>query len=75
MPNEGLIIIRIIFSLLFLVTLGAGAYLLKNYQRLFGVDRTMPSENGSARAYTQVQVFALWFHVFFLTGTFALLLF
>ena len=73
MPDEGLLYIRIVSTLLLLATLAAGAYLLKNYQRLFGVDPAMPSENGSARAYSKVQVFSLWLHALFLFGAFAVL--
>ena len=54
--------------------LGVGGWLLCNYQRLFGVDPDMPSENSSARAYSQVQIFALWAHALVATGAFALCL-
>lgn len=70
-----LFIIRCISVALLVATLLAGAYLLKNFQRLFGTDPSLPSENSSARAYNQVQVFSLWAHALFLFGTFAFLLF
>ncbi|MGB8170097.1 MAG: hypothetical protein WCF18_21515 [Chthoniobacteraceae bacterium] len=66
--------IRLVFTFLFIATLLAGVYLLRNYQRLFGVDPNMPSETGSSRAYSKVQVFVVWAHAAALTGSFALLL-
>ena len=74
MQNEILLFARIVFTGLFLVSLLAGAYLLKNYHRIFGVDRNMPSEGPSSRAYSKVQVFSIWAHATVLTGAFALLL-
>jgi len=74
MPNEAVLFIRIIFTGLFVVTLLSGAYLFKNFEKLFGVDPDMPSENGSHRAYTKVQVFSIWGHAVILTGAFALLM-
>lgn len=64
---------QFIFALLFLATLAAGAYLLINSERLFGVDPNMPSENSSGRAYGKMQAFAIWAHVAALTGAFAFL--
>ena len=74
MQDEVLILFRLIFTGLFVATLFAGVYLFKNYQRLFGVDPNIPSENGSARAYSKVQIFSVWIHAVLLTGAFALLL-
>jgi hypothetical protein len=74
MQSEILLFIRIIFTGLFLLSLFAGVYLLKNYERLFGVDPSMPSEGSSSRAYSKVQVFSIWAHATVLTGAFALLL-
>jgi hypothetical protein len=74
MQNEVLLLFRVIFTGLFIATLLAGVYLFKNYQRLFGVDPNIPSENGSARAYSKVQVFSVWVHAVLLTGAFAFLL-
>lgn len=52
-------------------TLVAGYYLAKHYERLFGIDSQIPSENSSARAYSKVQVFAIWGHavLLFTMGT------
>ena len=74
MQDDVLILFRLIFTGLFVATLFAGFYLFKNYQRLFGVDPNIPSENGSARAYSKVQIFSVWIHAVLLTGAFALLL-
>ena len=73
MQNEAILLIRIVASVVFIAALFAGYYLLKNYQKLFGVDPNMPSEGPSSRAYSQVQVFAIWAHVLFASGAFALL--
>jgi hypothetical protein len=74
MQDDVLLMFRLIFTGLFLGTLVAGFYLFKNFQRLFGVDPNIPSENGSARAYSKIQVFSVWIHAVLLTGAFALLL-
>ena len=74
MNNDALLLIRFFFTGMFIVTVLAGAYLVKNFQKLFGVDRNMPSETGSSRAYTRVQVFLVWAHFFVLTGSLALLM-
>ncbi len=65
---------RIVFALLFVGTLVAGGFLLKNFQTLFGVDPTMPSEGQSSRAYSKVQIFSIWAHAVLLTGALALFL-
>ncbi|HEX8296148.1 MAG TPA: hypothetical protein VF593_07595 [Chthoniobacteraceae bacterium] len=74
MENEAAQFIRIAFGAVFLLTLAAGGYLLKNYQQLFGVDPQLPSETESSRAYSRVQIFLVWIHAVFLTGSLALLL-
>src|SRR4051812_2038407 len=66
--------VRFVFAGLFVATLAAGLYLWNNVERLFGRDRNLPSENGSARAYSKVQVFAVWAHILLLTAAFAFLL-
>ncbi|MEO6740028.1 MAG: hypothetical protein ABIP20_07240 [Chthoniobacteraceae bacterium] len=65
---------QFIFTVLFIGTLVAGVYLFRNYERLFGVDPEVPSENSSARAYSKMQVFVVWVHAAVLTGAFAFLL-
>lgn len=73
MQNEAVIVIRLIASGVFIAALYAGYYMLRNYQKLFGVDPNMPSEGPSSRAYSQVQVFTIWAHVLLASGAFALL--
>jgi uncharacterized membrane protein len=74
MNNDVLLFFRWFFAGMFVLTLLVGAYLVKNFQKLFGMDPDMPSEGGSSRAYTRVQVFLVWAHFFVLTGSFALLM-
>lgn len=74
MKNPSLAPFRVIFGLAFVLTLVAGVVILKNYERLFGVDRNLPSENSSARSYGKVQVLAIWLHALALTGALAVLL-
>ena len=72
MQNEIFLLARVVFTGLFFIMLFAGAYLFKNYQRIFGVDPNMPSEGPSSRAYSKVQVFSIWAHATVLTGALAL---
>ena len=74
MQNELFLVIRVVAAAVFFATVYAGYYMFKNYQVLFGVDAKMPSEGSSSRAYSQVQVFAIWAHVLFGSAAFALLL-
>ena len=74
MQNDTVIIIRLVFAGLFALTLVAGAYLAQNFDRFFGVDPNMPSENDSARTYSKMQVVVIWAHAFLLTGAFAIFL-
>ena len=66
--------LRLVFLALFMITLGTGIYGLRHYQKLFGTDRTMPSETRSARNYTKLLVIAVWLHALLITGAFAWLL-
>ena len=74
MNQDFLLLVRVVFTGLFLFTLGVGFYLMKNFERLFGRDPNLPSENSSARSLNRVQVFSIWAHVLFLTAALALLL-
>lgn len=74
MQNEAFLVFRILAAIVFFTALYAGYYMLRNFDRLFGPDPEIPSENSSARAYSKVQVFAIWAHVLFASGAFALLL-
>lgn len=74
MHSEFFLALRILAFLGFAGIFGIGIWMAKNYQRLFGVDGEMPSENSSSRAYSQVQIFTLWFHALVATAAFALFL-
>jgi hypothetical protein len=74
MQSEVFLAFRILAVIGFFATLGIGVWLARNYQRLFGVDPEMPSENSSSRAYSQVQIFTLWVHALIATAAFALFL-
>jgi hypothetical protein len=67
-------VLQVLATIAFFAMLYAGYYMARNYERLFGADPNIPSENGSARAYSKVQVFSVWAHALFATGAFALLL-
>jgi hypothetical protein len=73
MQNDPFLLVRMVFTGLFLLTLGGGGYLLKNYGKFFGADSNVPSENESARTYHRLQVFMIWVHAVVLTGAFALM--
>ena len=68
-----LLFFRLIALGVFIAALYAGYYMLKNYQKLFGIDPDMPSEGASSRAYFQVQVFVVWAHIVVGSGACALL--
>jgi len=72
MPNEAVLLIRIVASAVFIAALYAGYYMLTNYGNLFGVDPEMPSEGPSSRAYRTAMVFIVWGHVLVASGLFAL---
>jgi hypothetical protein len=74
MQNDILLVFRILAAAVFFVSLYVGFYLFKNYEKLFGADPNMPNEGPSSRAYSQVQVFAIWGHVLLASAAFALLL-
>lgn len=74
MNQEPLLFIQTAFTGLFLLTLFAGGYLVLNFERFFGPDPDMPSENSSARAYGRMQALMIWLHAVVLTGAFALML-
>ena len=64
-------IVRIIFSCLFVATLIAGIYIIKNFERLLGKDPTV-TENSGGRALNKVQVITIWAHILAITAAFAL---
>lgn len=68
------LIVRIVFSVLFIATLIAGYLLFKNFDKLFGPDPNSPSDNEGARGLNKVQFIAIWLHALALTGAFAFFL-
>jgi hypothetical protein len=65
------IVIRSVFTVLFIGTLFAGVYLYRNSEKLFGADPDIPGDNIGARGLNKVQVFVIWLHAAALTGGFA----
>jgi hypothetical protein len=74
MQNDIFLLFRVLAFAVFFAALYVGYYMLKNYQKLFGVDQNLPSEGSSSRAYSQVQIFSVWAHVVLGSGAAALLL-
>jgi hypothetical protein len=72
MQQGTVILLRLFFLMLFSGTLLAGIWVLKNYDHLCGVDKNMPSENSSARAYSRMQIIVVLAHALILFGAFAL---
>lgn len=73
MQTEHALLLRAFFILLFAGVLLSGFLVMKNFEKLFGVDPDVPSETSSGRSYGKVQVLAVWLHALVLTGVFALL--
>ncbi|MDB6151778.1 MAG: hypothetical protein JWL90_231 [Chthoniobacteraceae bacterium] len=73
MQNEVFFIVRIVAAIVFFGALAGGAYMFRNFERLFGVDPHMPSENASSRSYSKVLIFLVWLHLLFASAAFALL--
>lgn len=74
MNDPFLLVLRLGATAVFAAAVYAGVYLFRNYERLFGIDPDMPSETGSSRAYSKIQVFAIWVHVLIASAAFALLI-
>ncbi len=74
MQSELILVFRLLAATAFFVLFGTGVWIGLNYQRFFGVDPEMPSETGSSRVYSQVQIFTLWAHGLIATAAFALFL-
>ena len=68
MENNAFLLLKAFFVLCFLATLFAGYVIVKNHERLFGVDPDAPSENGSARAYGKMQALVVIAHALLLFG-------
>ena len=68
MNNDAFLLLRAFFFLCFIGTLFAGYTLLRNHERLLGVDPDAPSENGSARSYGKMQALVVIAHALLLFG-------
>lgn len=68
--DSAFLIFRIFCGLGLVASLGIGWYLYRNFERLLGVDPSIPSESRGARDYSRMQVVAVWLHVvvFFTMG-------
>jgi len=73
MKPEAVLMVRMVAAVIFVGSLYAGYYMLKNLQKLFGPDPDMPSEGPSSRAYRTALVFIVWGHVLIASGGFALM--
>jgi hypothetical protein len=74
MQNDPGHVIQIVFFALFIGVIVGGGYVVANFNRFFGPDPNIPSETGSGRAYTKVQVVLVWLHAVGITGALAFLL-
>ena len=69
------LVVRIVFTSLFLGTLVAGFFLFKNFDKILGADPQVPTDNSGSRGLNKVQVIVIWLHAVLLTGAFAFWLF
>ena len=65
------IVVRSVFSVLFVAALVAGVYLFKNFNRILGTDPQVPTENSGSLRLNKVQVVVIWLHILAITGPFA----
>jgi hypothetical protein len=70
MQNDPLVMFRFVAGFFLVASITAGALVMKNAERLFGVDAEVPSEGASARTYSALLVYAVLAHalVFFSIG-------
>ena len=70
MQSDPLFFFRIISGIGLAISFLAGFLVLKNAGRLFGIDRSIPSETESARTYNQFLIGAVLIHavIFFSVG-------
>jgi hypothetical protein len=74
MKNDPLLAFRIFSGFALMLSIFALSYVLKNAERLFGIDGSVPSENSSSRTYNRFLVFAVLAHAVVLFSTGMLLL-
>ncbi|MDP9290750.1 MAG: hypothetical protein M3O82_00135 [Verrucomicrobiota bacterium] len=68
------LVLRVIATIGFLITLSAMIYIARHRERIFGINPHLPSESSSDRSYAMFLVFAVLAHALVLTAAFALLL-
>ncbi len=64
--------VRVVFTLVFLLALAIGWWIAKNDRRFFGADPTISSETSGTRSYSKMMVWAIWLHVVVISAAFAL---
>jgi len=74
MQPEAVIMVRVAFTLVFLLALSMGVWLAKNDRRFFGADAAISSETSGTRSYSKMMVWAIWVHVVVISAAFALFL-
>jgi hypothetical protein len=65
------LVVRSVFSVLFVAALLAGVFLFKNFERLLGSDPQVPTDNAGSRGLNKVQVISIWLHILAITAAFA----
>ncbi len=74
MQKEFMSVLRFFAFVVFIASLWAGYYLLKNQEKFFGADPNLPSEGSSSRSYSRMQAFVIWAHIAIASGGCALML-
>jgi len=65
---------KILFAVLTAIAVVAGIVFLKSFNRIFGVDAAVPSENESSRLLNKTQVVVLWVMIVKLLAMMAIIL-
>lgn len=60
MQQLSLLPIKIIAAIALVLWMGAGVYLFKHQERLFGADPELPSESSGAQGYSKAQAWIVW---------------
>lgn len=74
MQPEAVLMVRVVFTLVFVAALAVGWWLAKNGRRFFGADAAISSESSGTRSYAKMMVWAIWCHVVVISLAFALFL-
>ena len=68
------LVVRMVFGVFFVATLGGGYFLFRNFEKLFGRDPAVAGDNEGACVLNKVQAVVIWLHFLAITGGFALFL-